>query len=449
MIIGNEWDGYAGPVGIVATVSNNRIHDNLETGVIIADEDSESGSFVSVSGKNNVLPNNGDYGYYIHTYGDGDVTVAMSGETITGNGTGINLYDSMPSSSASSYDITFNYSYVSGNTDYGINNEYAGTTINAEDNWFGCNYGPGATGIGCDGLTNPISGAVDAAPWLVLDLAASPATIIENQTSDLTADLTWNSDGIDTSAGGHLPDGIATAFAASIGTVDPTITETVSGLAYSTFTHIADGTAVISATVDDQTVTTTITIEKEMVYLYLPLAMNGYTPMPDLQVTNITVDPTGGLSTGDPVTITVTVENVGNAAAGPFWIDLYDNPDPLPTAANQPWNALCSGPLTECYGIAWYVSGGLAPGESVTLGSLAGYETEQTHWLGTFVDEGTHNLYAFSDSWNLGVDYGAVEELNEGVDNRFGPFAVDIAASRSFTRPVEEEFTIPQRPNRP
>ncbi|MCK4470626.1 MAG: hypothetical protein KAW49_02445 [Anaerolineae bacterium] len=58
------------------------------------------------------------------------------------------------------------------------------------------------------------------------------------------------------------------------------------------------------------------------------------------------------------------MENVGETAAGPFWVDLYDNPATPPTEANQPWNSLCSGDLADCCGIAWYVAGGLGAGEN-------------------------------------------------------------------------------------
>lgn len=164
-------------------------------------------------------------------------------------------------------------------------------------------------------------------------------------------------------------------------------------------------------------------------YVYLPLILRNYAPpRPDLQITDLKVT-TGELVVGQPVTVAVTVQNVGGAAAGPFWVDLYDNPDPPPTKANQPWNALCSGPAEDCYGIAWHVADGLAAGESVLLSSLRGYDTDQTRWPDTFAESGTHDLYAFADSWNPGVAYGAVEEPDdkEGLDNRLGPVSVDVA----------------------
>jgi len=88
--------------------------------------------------------------------------------------------------------------------------------------------------------------------------------------------------------------------------------------------------------------------------------------VPDLRVASLTVGPSYPTA-GQPVTITVRVENVGETAAGPFWVDLYDNPAPPPTEANQIWNFVCSGDLADCYGIAWYVADGLGAGERECL----------------------------------------------------------------------------------
>ena len=49
--IGNEFDGYAGPVAMEITVRGNYFHDNLDGGVVVADEDGtpcEDGAFCTV-----------------------------------------------------------------------------------------------------------------------------------------------------------------------------------------------------------------------------------------------------------------------------------------------------------------------------------------------------------------------------------------------------------------
>jgi hypothetical protein len=55
------------------------------------------------------------------------------------------------------------------NNTHGISDGSAGA-VDAENNWWGCNYGPGATGAGCSGPTNDVfnnvSGSVDSDPWI-------------------------------------------------------------------------------------------------------------------------------------------------------------------------------------------------------------------------------------------------------------------------------------------
>lgn len=146
---------------------------------------------------------------------------------------------------------------------------------------------------------------------------------------------------------------------------------------------------------------------------------------PDLRVTSLTVEPSEPAA-GEPVAVSVVVQNVGETAAGPFWVDLYDSPVPPPAESNQPWSELCSGAIESCYGMAWYVDDGLAPGRSVLLSSLSGYAPEQTHWPGSFGQSGAHVLWAFVDSWNWSVRHGAVLERNERLDNRYGPVLVNV-----------------------
>ncbi len=78
-------------------------------------------------------------------------------------------------------------------------------TVDATENWFGCNAGPG--GIGCD----TVAGTVSVSPRLVLTATASPATVIgPNGSATITAALTTDSAGnavsaADLGAFGSLP----------------------------------------------------------------------------------------------------------------------------------------------------------------------------------------------------------------------------------------------------
>jgi hypothetical protein len=77
----------------------------------------------------------------------------------------------------------------------------------------------------------------------------------------VVADLTRNSAGMDTSALGHLPDGIPVAFATTSGTIMPPTAVTTAGKAVAQFTAGSTlATATVSATVDNQTSTATINV---------------------------------------------------------------------------------------------------------------------------------------------------------------------------------------------
>jgi hypothetical protein len=156
--------------------------------------------------------------------------------------------------------------------------------------------------------------------------------------------------------------------------------------------------------------------------LYLPLVVRSSAAQPadaapDL-VGSVAIAPDRrSFAAGEPVAFTVTITNVGDAAteAG-FWVDLYLNPEQVPTA-NQPWYNVCG--LEPCHGIVWGVSEPLAPGESIVHTSRApSYEADYTRWPG-WLARGTIDVYVVVDSWNCGangeqcVAGGAVEESDE------------------------------------
>ncbi len=78
-------------------------------------------------------------------------------------------------------------------------------TIFAPNNWWGCNYGPGAGGPGCAGTANSVVGPGTTSPFLVLKAGVSPVSALILGSTTMTADLTFNSANADTSAGGHDP----------------------------------------------------------------------------------------------------------------------------------------------------------------------------------------------------------------------------------------------------
>jgi hypothetical protein len=173
LVIGNEWDGYAGDVDIVLNLSNNSFHDNTIGGVLVADEDKEHGSSVSVSGGGNSLVNNTDYGYYIYTLGDGDISVSLTCEMITGHDTGVYVEDTGGGSSTSSYSVSIRQSTITGSTSYGIDNTVSAFTLDAENNWWGDDSGPSGMGSGSG---DAVSAYVDYDPWIGKSVTTTTGT---------------------------------------------------------------------------------------------------------------------------------------------------------------------------------------------------------------------------------------------------------------------------------
>jgi uncharacterized repeat protein (TIGR01451 family) len=177
--------------------------------------------------------------------------------------------------------------------------------------------------------------------------------------------------------------------------------------------------------------------------LYLPQI--GRSGAPDLIVSQIELSPAKTTFTaGELVELKVTVTNRGSVAAGPFWIDLSINPSSLPAAANQLWNTHCS--LAPCFGMAWQVADGLAPGASVTLTSKqlpAGY----TIWPGWFA-AGTTDLYVYVDSYNSGIALGAVAEGDES-NNLLHLGGLTVSGANPPIAQLRSVADLPARPQRP
>jgi hypothetical protein len=146
------------------------------------------------------------------------------------------------------------FNRIVGNIDMGIGSVSTGAVL-TENNWFGCNAGPGAAG--CDLAT----GTQDADPWLTLTITAVPSILVAGQTSALTAAVTLNSDGVDTSGLGWILDGTEIALSGTLGSVAPPVVGTSGGVAGAVYTAgatLAMGSGI--ATLDNQTVSTPIEI---------------------------------------------------------------------------------------------------------------------------------------------------------------------------------------------
>jgi hypothetical protein len=131
--------------------------------------------------------------------------------------------------------VTMHHNVIVDNSDHGVDN-HSPNVVNAANNWWGCNDGPGIVGPGSG---DKVSSNVTYAPWLVLNLCANPLSIPADgiSTSTTTADMNKNSNGQDTSAQGHIPDGTQIIFTTDKGSIgSPTTKPTTNGIATAVFT---------------------------------------------------------------------------------------------------------------------------------------------------------------------------------------------------------------------
>ncbi|NYB53102.1 MAG: hypothetical protein HVN35_11170 [Methanobacteriaceae archaeon] len=87
--------------------------------------------------------------------------------------------------------------------------------VDATNNWWGSNSNPqdNPKNIGGD------AALVDTDPWLILTILANPTSIPYGGTSTITARVTINSNGEDTSGLGHIPDGTFITITTDLGNV--------------------------------------------------------------------------------------------------------------------------------------------------------------------------------------------------------------------------------------
>ncbi len=261
-----------------------------------------------------------------------------------------------------------------------------------------------------DGASASVPITVTPGAPYTLTLAVHPTTLVADgaSTAAITAAVTDR-------FGNPVADGTAVDFALSpaLGVVSPDPATTTGGVATATFTAgTVTGTAVLTATAGGAVATATLTLVPIPTYsVYLPLVLRNHGP--NLVVESIVWSPTNPAA-GEAVVVTVTVRNIGSAAAGTFWVDLYLDPSRTP-APGVPWNEVCAE------GVAWRVAG-LAPGEARALRSDQG-AVGYTFWRGYFAaTPNPHILYAVADSWPYDPAE-TVPETNE-ADNVRGPVEV-------------------------
>jgi hypothetical protein len=219
-----------------ATVSNNTITKSNIGVAVIASVLDQFGNPVATDAQGTLVSNN--------ITNNGNINVGFPGGGIV-----LLVQSGAPKTARA----TAHFNRIVGNS-VGLNNPTA-TAVDATNNWWGSNAGPGGAG------SDTVSGPVTFNPWLVLQVTASPNTLLEGEVATAVADLTKNNAGTDTSALGHVPDGIPVSFGATLGTIVPTMGFTAAGQAAAQFTAgNTAGAATVSATVDNQTSTATLTV---------------------------------------------------------------------------------------------------------------------------------------------------------------------------------------------
>jgi hypothetical protein len=132
----------------------------------------------------------------------------------------------------------------------------------------------------------------------VLGATATPSSLTAAGTATIQANLTYHSDGTTVSAvtgTDTIPDGTPVMFTATGGTVSPASAITAGGIATTTFTPSSTGTAYITATVDDGSVTVPVEVTPAVVFT---------------NVTSIEVDP------AQPATVYAGIDGSGVYRSG-------------------------------------------------------------------------------------------------------------------------------------
>ncbi len=203
-------------------------------------------------------------------------------------------------------------------------------------------------------------------------------------------------------------------------------------------TLIANTATVSSDTTDPTTPNTATAVTTVSLYkLYLPVVMRNYAVAPDLIVSSLVVTSTG---------VQVVIKNQGDAPltqviSNEFWVDLYVNPNPLPTGVNQIWKNL------SAHGIVWGVTADVLPlavNGTLTLTVGGQYYRSDLSDMVWPLPVGTV-IYVQVDSANTQTNYGAVLENHEITGLAYN----NIAHTTSIAGVMGETLQGPVTDDRP
>jgi uncharacterized repeat protein (TIGR01451 family) len=355
--------------GADITVSNNRIENNF--GIASVDGSVSAGALVS-------------------TFFAAGTTTNFVSNTFVNSSNGIIVgFDGADTSTVTAY-----CNVIIGNTTNGIGS--SAPTVDARENWWGCNAGP--NNVGCD----TTGGTVNFTEWLLLALTPGVTEMnIGDPATTLTADLTGDSGGgLSTGAPFNctVPDGTQMNFdGGALGTVSPTTVPTTNGIAVSNFTPVSAGTA------NDITVTTNDggeTISTQIIILSADVSISK------------TLAETAPYNSGQTLNYSIDINNSGPNDATD--VTVFDTPTNITiTSINV------VGGVTDCTNLTLVsgclvgegVVGTLASGDTVTLNITATIDSDGMFDNGIIVssNEFDSNLANNTDNTGNGGSTAVVE----------------------------------------
>ncbi len=226
------------------TISNNTFENMNNNAIQLAD----GNDGITVSG--NTIEDSGFAAVRVTDFGGAgeNSNITVTGNTLTGGDSAINVAPDGLSGA-----LTASGNRIVGNTTGILMNDADGT-VNAANNWWGCNAGPPSPG--CDSVGGSDAADVSTATPLTLSINA-PAKIKKGKTKTITASIN----------GGpscQFPDGTSVSFATERGVLSGSTALTQSCAATTSLTAKGKkGAVVVSATLDNETVTDTVEFKKK------------------------------------------------------------------------------------------------------------------------------------------------------------------------------------------
>jgi hypothetical protein len=219
-----------------ATVSGNTISGTSGTGILL------SGGNVDVALTGNSISGSSASGVGVtNTVGSNQAISVLGNDLSDNTGDGIAI-----DSSSVTGTLVAHLNRIVANGADGLLNA-SGQTVDAENNWWGCNSGPNTAG--CEASSGP----ADFNPWLVFGVTAERGRILTGgDTNRISAGFGFNSDAQAVNAS-DFPATAVTFPTASFGTVSPTSTTTSGGVAQTLFTAgSTPGTGSVTGNADGQ-----------------------------------------------------------------------------------------------------------------------------------------------------------------------------------------------------